>query len=484
MPYRYETPVNPFVGSIADLLARRGDVEAQRALSIAQAQAQAKIASGQAWGNAAQQIGQTVGAIPGQIAQNKRQALQDEGARIDIENAKAAQAASAKATQDKSIVGSAMGMASTGRNPEAIKQQLAQLGRGDLITIFDKTWTDLESSRASLKKTKSELGALEADYFGALAAGIKQAKFDPMAVSWALEEADADGHDTAQIRALLKENPDAIPQLADQLIQASPTQRKFLGEESDRTLRQTAEARALQAAKDAAADRTSDNARQVAQANETARHNQAVERISALTAGRANAAAEETARHNRATEENARNTKIGRPIIAGDAEDIAAIDEGIKLSKGLVFKQGDTGILPSIGGAMPDAVTNLTGFGVGAKQRQGVINLVKQIIGKGLEGGVLRKEDESKYEKILPTLSDHPRVVASKVNNLLKTLEQKRSIRLDALEDAGYNVSRFRERGAIGASGPQVGDVVTVRGQQVRVTKTNTDGTYEGVPVP
>ena len=170
-----------------------------------------------------------------------------------------------------------------------------------------------------------------------------------------------------------------------------------------------------------------------------------------MTAGRSVAAQAETARHNLVMEENARNAKIGRPVIPGDAEDIAAIDEGLKLARGMNFKQGDTGIMPSIGGAMPDAVTNLTGFGVGAKSRQGVINLTKQIIGKGLEGGVLRKEDESKYEKILPTLSDPPAVVEAKIANLLKTLEQKRSTRLDAMEDAGYNVSRFRARAAAGS---------------------------------
>jgi hypothetical protein len=223
---------------------------------------------------------------------------------------------------------------------------------------------------------------------------------------------------------------------------------------ADMALKTTQEARALEAAKASTENLAADNRRQDAAAVEAARHNREQERISGLTAGREAASAAETARHNREMEANARNTKIGRPVIAGDAEDIATVDEGLKLARGLNFKQGDTGILPSIGGAMPDAVTNLTGFGVGAKQRQGVINLVKQIIGKGLEGGVLRKEDESKYEKILPTLSDHPDVVQVKVKNLIKILDQKRATRLNAMEDAGYNVSKFRERSAGDAETP------------------------------
>ena len=214
MPYRYDTPSNPHVASIGALLGRRGETEAQLALRVAdararaaqtvgQAQGQAALARGQAWGQGVSSIGQTLAAIPQQMQQQKRQAMADEMGTIEIQNARAGQAAAAKATDDKAVLGSAMGAATTGRDPNAVKQQLAQLGRGDLIPIFDKTWTDLEASRTTLQKTKTEISALEADYFGALASGIKAAKFDPMAVDWALSEAEADGHDTKQIRALL-----------------------------------------------------------------------------------------------------------------------------------------------------------------------------------------------------------------------------------------------------------------------------------------
>jgi len=136
----------------------------------------------------------------------------------------------------------------------------------------------------------------------------------------------------------------------------------------------------------------------------------------------------------------------GRPVTSGDAKDLADVNEALKLAGRLNFKPSDTGIMPSIGASSPDWFTNLTGFGVGDKQRQGIINLVKQIIGKGLEGGVLRKEDESKYEKMLPTMSDHPDVVKTKVANMITTLEQKRDVRLNSLEDANYDVSKYRER--------------------------------------
>jgi hypothetical protein len=71
---------------------------------------------------------------------------------------------------------------------------------------------------------------------------------------------------------------------------------------------------------------------------------------------------------------------------------------------------------------------------------------VKQVIGKTLEGGVLRKEDEIKYEKILPTISDPPAVAQSKLEGLQKAITQRRSTTIDALKDAGYNVEAFEAR--------------------------------------
>ena len=51
-------------------------------------------------------------------------------------------------------------------------------------------------------------------------------------------------------------------------------------------------------------------------------------------------------------------------------------------------------------------------------QVSAVIDRVKQVIGKALEGGVLRKEDEVKYEKILPTIYDSAALVRSKLDGL------------------------------------------------------------------
>jgi hypothetical protein len=50
---------------------------------------------------------------------------------------------------------------------------------------------------------------------------------------------------------------------------------------------------------------------------------------------------------------------------------------------------------------------------------------VRQEVGKALEGGVLRKEDEEKYKKILPTLEDEPTTAKRKVAMMLKGLKRQ-----------------------------------------------------------
>jgi hypothetical protein len=95
MPFQYRPRQNRYVGSIADLMGRGRDAEAQALITAANAQAQAAQASGQAWGGAVQGIGNTIAAIPGQLqAQQDRarvveqqdQADQARALRADIFN--------------------------------------------------------------------------------------------------------------------------------------------------------------------------------------------------------------------------------------------------------------------------------------------------------------------------------------------------------------------------------------------------------------
>jgi len=61
-----------------------------------------------------------------------------------------------------------------------------------------------------------------------------------------------------------------------------------------------------------------------------------------------------------------------------------------------------------------------------SKQRkiQADIDRVKQTVGKALEGGVLRKEDEEKYKKILATITDTPSTALYKIDALIGAISR------------------------------------------------------------
>jgi len=76
-----------------------------------------------------------------------------------------------------------------------------------------------------------------------------------------------------------------------------------------------------------------------------------------------------------------------------------------------------------------------------AKVAQAKINLVKQRVGKALEGGVLRKEDEEKYKQILATLNDTPSTAFAKVDNLIANLQRDLDTYIETQKAGGRRVS-------------------------------------------
>lgn len=141
---------------------------------------------------------------------------------------------------------------------------------------------------------------------------------------------------------------------------------------------------------------------------------------------------------------------VGRQVTSGDAAKFAELDtalDDVTAVRSVLTAKGATGAGPAFDAAVPNWITSATGWGKDAKKTQAVIDRVKQAIGKAFEGGVLRKEDEAKYAKILPTISDAPEIVVSKLDGLEAAIKLRKQREVDAREDAGYDVSRFRSRG-------------------------------------
>lgn len=270
--------------------------------------------------------------------------------------------------------------------------------------------------------------------------------------------------------------PDGWKAIRDQYVHLSPTMRKAaITAETPAGLKATADLAKTEAETKKLQAEVAGTLPQTPAQVETTRHNQEMEKIGRLSVGRAEASAAEVARHNRAMEDSARMTKTARPVIACDAEDLANFDtslDDLKVLKNTITNA--TGTSAAIGAALPNWVTNVTGWGTDAKKKQALIDRVKQVIGKTLEGGVLRKEDELKYEKILPTVGDAPAIVQSKLEGLDAAITKRKSRRLEALEDAGFNVEKYKARApdttppvqpVDAPKGPPIGTPGTINGQ-------------------
>lgn len=98
--------------------------------------------------------------------------------------------------------------------------------------------------------------------------------------------------------------------------------------------------------------------------------------------------------------------------------------------------------------------------GVRAKEFQAALDARKQIIGKYLEGGVLRKEDEAKYQRMLPQITDGAQVAQSKIENLQRLIAQRQQADLKAFSQTGYNVgqvTRLPLKDLPGSTAPKAG---------------------------
>lgn len=239
----------------------------------------------------------------------------------------------------------------------------------------------------------------------------------------------------------------------------------------------------------AISDKATDNARADTQFQELMRHNQATEGQNAQTKA-------EAARHNRAMENKPTggsgddtgglvDTVINNPMlwdeltptvkgkIAGAlaakgfdgfgkpmsnaaikqvAESKSAIDSLKDLRKVLQDNEQYIGPIAGLQALNPYSEAN---------RAQARIDLVKQRVGKTLEGGVLRKEDEEKYKKILTTLRDVPATAISKIDGLVMTLDNdiKRFTAEQRL--AGRRVN---QEAKTSITGPSVGTTRTVKG--------------------
>jgi hypothetical protein len=135
------------------------------------------------------------------------------------------------------------------------------------------------------------------------------------------------------------------------------------------------------------------------------------------------------------------NPKAGRIMPASSATGLSGTLQGVNQMTNLmgqIPKFAKLGLAGPIG-----SLRRFNPYDANAQAFQQYVNTYKQVIGKGLEGGVLRKEDEAKYEKIIPRMGDTEEVLMRKAQQLQQMLIEKYNTDLESLYNAGYDTGNF-----------------------------------------
>jgi len=133
----------------------------------------------------------------------------------------------------------------------------------------------------------------------------------------------------------------------------------------------------------------------------------------------------------------------GRPLPAGSANTLA---EGSQLVSGVLG--GLHSMIEdnkSMFGPVAGVIHSINPYDKKGQEIDAELRRSRQSIGSYLEGGVLRKEDEIKYEKMLPKLNDLPEVAKEKLKGIDALLRNKQNEYLKSYENAGFNVVDYTD---------------------------------------
>lgn len=445
-PLPYVRPAQQRNLRLSDLYLRQGENEAE-------AERRRGEISAQLWGNVGQIVGQTGAAIAQAPQQAKERASKEAAAAQDAKLRGMQISEAEREINDRENFDLAMGAGSRARTLEALKS------RPELYEKAQGHFTRIDTSMKQL--------------LGDTAAGIADFGYTPDAAIAAMDDLIEQGFDERRLDGLrqqIQQNPESVKQIVMSLLSQSPDPRHQAMAKPQPLVELNKDTSLYDPNKGAVvAEGPKSPAPQGPNPTEASIAMQAAggDPMKALKLLQAKPApqgarqpiwvvdAEGNFRDLAGVappgSKPANTREQGRPVTSGDANRVADLDTSLndlsELAATLQETKDATGVMAQAGAALWNPITNLIGWGTDAKKRQGVIDRVKQVIGKALEGGVLRKEDEIKYAKILPTIGDAPEVAASKLNGLRDALVQRRQVTLDALNDAGYDTSRFNARG-------------------------------------
>lgn len=319
--YQFEAYRSPFANSIAEMMLRRGDIAARRAEQIGAIQGQAAQQRGQGWANALLGATQAVAAIPGQMQQQKREAVINEMNQLALRQAQRGEA-------DVSALDTAF------QKPD--RESILNALPGHLRPQIAKQFADADAAALKVKETRQKIQEANNEYLAGLGHAVATHGYDLTAAGLALQHA-RDTFESANDPEMVKQidsiaqqiqaDPNSLKPIVDNVIGLSP---KFT------ELRQTQQHQAVTEAQAATG------------AEERARHDKAMENIQKGTGDRATKAAEETARHNREMER-----LRGLQVVQGEAAPTLT-PEALTLT---AHQYAMTGQLPPMGMGKAGAAT-------------------------------------------------------------------------------------------------------------------------------
>lgn len=145
-----------------------------------------------------------------------------------------------------------------------------------------------------------------------------------------------------------------------------------------------------------------------------------------------------------AFKENKANVEKVNKLPANQA---AMLADGKNLPGMLDDLEKDLNLSTNLGGPIVGHIQGNNPYATKTQALQARIKGNAQVVGAFLEGGVLRKEDEIKYEKMLPNINDTPEVRAEKLSFVRGLIQKKYNEYLDSFGKAGYNVGNYETLG-------------------------------------
>jgi hypothetical protein len=130
--------------------------------------------------------------------------------------------------------------------------------------------------------------------------------------------------------------------------------------------------------------------------------------------------------------------------------EVLKVDEGNALPKILEDVSHALDANQDLMGPVMGRLNSMNPYDTQSQGFQSKIKSASQAFGRYMEGGVLRKEDEVKYEKMFPQMGDTYAVAKEKLGNVENLLRMKQESAIGALDSQGYNVS--------GLEMPKMGD--------------------------